>query len=233
MIDPKDITGLVLAGGEGRRMGGVDKGLQSFLGIPLALHALRRLQPQVGVIALNANRNEAQYHAFCVPVWADAKPDAPSDGPSRESRDSSRYAGPLAGVHAGLAQCTTPWLVTVPCDTPWFPVDLVASLAAAVGDSDIAMAWAPDAATAAVTAATSQMHVALQPQPVFCLLKKSLLPQLTAFLRAGGRKVGAWTQQQSCMPVHFDGPRHGLAFGNANTIEELALLEAWAAQPGD
>ena len=114
MIDTKDITGLILAGGRGSRMGGVDKGLQNHLGMPLAMHALLRLGPQVGEIMINANRNLGAYEAMGVPVWPDTLPD---------------YAGPLAGFLAGLEHCETPYLVTVPCDSPLFPDDLVQRLA--------------------------------------------------------------------------------------------------------
>ena len=113
-IAREDITGLVLAGGRGSRMGGVDKGLQNHHGVPLAMHALLRLAPQVGSTMINANRNLAAYESMGVPVWPDALPD---------------YAGPLAGFLAGLERCETPWLVTVPCDSPLFPDDLVARLA--------------------------------------------------------------------------------------------------------
>ena len=105
-IDRQQITGLVLAGGRGSRMGGVDKGLQNHQGVPLALHALLRLQPQVGEVMINANRNLGAYESMGVPVWPDAQADFP---------------GPLAGVLAGLERCETPYLVTVPCDTPNFP----------------------------------------------------------------------------------------------------------------
>ncbi|MDH4289863.1 MAG: molybdenum cofactor guanylyltransferase, partial [Aquincola sp.] len=109
MIAPADITGLVLAGGRGSRMGGVDKGLQNHRGLPLAMQALLRLQPQVGHLMVNANRNLGAYEAFGAPVWPD-----PIEG----------YAGPLVGFLAGLEHCETPWLVTVPCDTPDFPTEL-------------------------------------------------------------------------------------------------------------
>ena len=105
-----DITGLVLAGGRGSRMGGVDKGLQLHHGIPLARHALDRLAPQVNRLMLNANRNLGVYESMGVPVWPDEEPD---------------YPGPLAGMLSGLAHCETAYLVTVPCDTPNFPLDLV------------------------------------------------------------------------------------------------------------
>src|SRR4051812_48241666 len=129
MIPKEDISGIVLAGGRGSRMGGADKGLQNFRGMPLALHTLLRLQPQVGEAMVNANRNLGAYESFGVPVWPDALAD---------------YAGPLAGFLVGLERCETPYLVTVPCDTPLFPHDLVARLAEALEreDADIAMAAA-------------------------------------------------------------------------------------------
>src|SRR5665811_610940 len=137
-------------------MGGVDKGLQTLYGIPLALHALTRLQlgGAVGSIAINANRNLAAYESFGVPVWPDGLAD---------------YAGPLAGFLTGLEHCETPFLVTVPCDTPLLPLDLVARLAAALEaeNADIAMAAAPEPG--------KDGQVCLRPQPVFCLLRIELL----------------------------------------------------------
>ena len=126
-IASQDITGLVLAGGRGSRMGGVDKGLQNFQGLPLALHTLMRLSHQVGETMINANRNLAAYEAFGAPVW----PDTLSD-----------HAGPLAGFLTGLERCETPYLLTVPCDTPWFPTDLAERMAQALSGSDQAIAMA-------------------------------------------------------------------------------------------
>jgi molybdopterin-guanine dinucleotide biosynthesis protein A len=197
----KDITGLILAGGRGSRMGGADKGLQKFNGVPLALHALLRLQPQVGETMINANRNLAAYESFGVPVWPDALPD---------------YAGPLAGFLAGLEQCETEWLVTVPCDTPLFPQDLVARLSAAAQDqqADIAMASAPEE------------DGQLRPQPVFCLLRRDLMESLVRFTHGGGRKIDAWTAQHRTVVVPFDRPGDERAFFNANTLADLRGLES-------
>ena len=195
MIDPRDITGLVLAGGLGSRMGGVDKGLQLLHGMPMAEHALRRLQEQVGSTAINANRNIALYEAFACPVWPDALPDHP---------------GPLAGFLAGLARCETPYLLTVPCDSPLFPTDLTARLAQALVEqqADIAMAATVEGG-------------ALQVQPVFCLLKQSLRGSLQAFIESGQRKIDRWTALHRCVVVRFDDAQ---AFANANTLRELAAL---------
>lgn len=196
MIDCADITGLVLAGGRGSRMGGVDKGLQDHGGVPLALHALQRLGPQVGTSMINANRNLGVYEAFGVPVCADAVAD---------------YAGPLAGFLAGLAHCRTPYLVTVPCDSPLFPDDLVARLGAALvaADAEIAMA------------ATVEDGV-LQVQPVFCLMRVGVADNLRRFTQGGQRKIDRWTAQHRCIEVPFDDAH---AFANANTLDELARLQ--------
>ncbi len=195
-MDTRDITGLVLAGGRGSRMGGVDKGLQPHRGTTLVQHALDRLRPQVGRLAINANRNLDTYAALGVPVWPDALADFP---------------GPLAGMLAGLEHCDTGWLATVPCDTPDFPVDLVARLAQAVraDDAEIAMA-------------ATRGPEGVQVQPVFCLLQRSLRASLAEFMRSGQRKVDRWTARHRCVQVVFDDAD---AFYNANTPDELAHLQ--------
>jgi molybdopterin-guanine dinucleotide biosynthesis protein A len=207
LITPQDITGLILAGGRGSRMGGVDKGLQTFNGLPLALHTLMRLQlgGGVGHVMVNANRNLAVYEAFGAPVWPDGLAD---------------YAGPLAGFLTGLEQCETPFLVTVPCDTPLLPLDLVPRLAQALeaAGADIAMAAAPE------TGKEGQVQV--RTQPVFCLLRVTLLESLLQFTQAGGRKIDAWTARQHTVIVPFDQPGDDpRAFCNTNTLAELRQLE--------
>ena len=204
-MDPQDITGLILAGGRGSRMGGADKGLQNFNGLPMALHTLMRLQMQVGQVIINANRNLSAYESFAVPVW----PDVLSD-----------YAGPLAGFLTGLERCETPYLVTVPCDTPLFPMDLVSRLALALEDAraDIAMASAPET--------DAQGHTRVRTQPVFCLMRADLLESLAAFTQSGGRKIDAWTAQHNTVIVPFNSSTDDTrAFFNANTLEELQQLE--------
>lgn len=204
MIHISDITGLILAGGRGSRMGGVDKGLQNFNGMPLALHTLLRLSPQVGEVMVNANRNLSAYESFGAPVWPDGLAD---------------YAGPLAGFLTGLERCETPWLVTVPCDTPLFPQDLVQRLAdaAAREDADIAMVSAPE---------DGPQGRQLRPQPVFCLLRVTLMESLVAFTHGGGRKIDAWTALHKTVLVPFDAPGDDArAFFNANTLAELHQLE--------
>lgn len=205
MIRSSDITGLVLAGGRGSRMGGIDKGLQKFRDTPMALNALLRLQLQagdlIGDLMVNANRNLAAYEAFGHPVWPDSLPD---------------YAGPLAGFLTGLAHCETPYLLTVPCDTPLFPLDLAQRLAAAFDE--------PTTEIAMVSAREGDAD--LRTQPVFCLLRADLLPSLTAFTQAGGRKIDRWTGQHRTVVVPFDQPGDDpQAFFNANTLAELQSLE--------
>lgn len=205
MIHTHEITAIVLAGGRGSRMGGVDKGLQNFNGTPMALHTVMRLQMQagnlVGELMVNANRNLAAYEAFGAPVW----PDTLSD-----------YAGPLAGFMTGLERCETPYLLTVPCDTPLFPLDLAQRLAQAFEDDSTEIAMA----------AALEDDGQLRTQPVFCLMRVELLESLVAFTQAGGRKIDRWTDQHKTVIVPFnqpgDDPR---AFCNANTLHELHALE--------
>jgi molybdopterin-guanine dinucleotide biosynthesis protein A len=201
MIDKDQVTGVILAGGRGSRMGGADKGLQNFRGMPMAMFTFMRLAPQVGELMINANRNLAAYESFGVPVW----PDSLSD-----------YPGPLAGFLTGLERCETDYLVTVPCDTPLFPQDLVARLGEALEreDAEIAMA------------AAREEDGQSRAQPVFSLLKRELMESLVRFTHGGGRKIDAWTAQHRTVLVPFDreGDDAG-AFRNANTLAELHRLE--------
>jgi molybdenum cofactor guanylyltransferase len=210
-IAHSDITGLVLAGGRGSRMGGIDKGLQNFRGMPLARHALLRLGGQVGRLVLNANRNLEVYADFGAPVWRDA---------------IAGHAGPLAGFLAGLERCETPFLLTVPCDAPLFPLDLASRLGSAllVDDAEIAMAAAPEEGLVPGARPT------LAAQPVFCLLRITLRDSLLQFIRQGGRRVGQWTGLHRTALVPFDrsgDPPH--AFFNANTLADLKALQAQGA----
>jgi molybdopterin-guanine dinucleotide biosynthesis protein A len=195
-IATADITGLVLAGGRGSRMGGVDKGLQDYLGRPLAQHALKRLAPQVGGIMINANRNLSAYRSMGAPVWPDELLD---------------YPGPLAGMLAGLAHCETPYLATVPCDTPNFPLDLVEQLARGLEDIDADMA----------TAYTREGEK-LFAQPVFCLMKTSLQDSLNSFVNSGQRKTGLWAREHRNAQVVFE---DDAGFVNVNTLIELEQLQ--------
>lgn len=201
VIQPVDITGLILAGGRGSRMGGVDKGLQLYLGLALAEHALQRLAPQVGKVMINANRNLSAYQSMGVPVWPDEVPD---------------YSGPLAGMLAGLAHCDTPYLASVPCDTPNFPRDLVTELARGLAaiDGDMATAY-------------TREDGRLFAQPVFCLMKVSLIDSLIAFVKSGQRKTGLWAQQHRSAQVVFE---EDAAFFNINTLIELEQSQKDAHQ---
>jgi molybdopterin-guanine dinucleotide biosynthesis protein A len=204
-IEPQDITGLILAGGRGSRMGGVDKGLQNFNGIPLALHTLMRLGPQVESVMVNANRNLSAYESFGAAVWPDASAD---------------FAGPLSGFLVGLERAETPYVLTVPCDTPRLPLDLAKRLAEALvrEDADIAMAAAPET--------DEHGQIQIRTQPVFCLMKIELSESLVKFTHAGGRKIDAWTAQHNTVVVPFDAAGDDpLAFANVNTLTELQALE--------
>jgi molybdopterin-guanine dinucleotide biosynthesis protein A len=199
------VTALILAGGRGSRMGGLDKGLQNFHGLPLALQTLMRLQAQSRPpqeILVNANRNLAAYEAFGAAVWPDSL-----DG----------YAGPLAGFLTGLEHCQTPLLLTVPCDTPLFPLDLLERMQDALlaQNADMAMAAAPEE------------DGRVRAQPVFCLMRAELHESLLTFTRDGGRKIDAWTALHTCVQVPFDRPGDlAHAFFNANSLAQLQQLES-------
>ena len=200
-MDSADITGVILAGGRGSRMGGADKGLQNFRGMPMAMFTLMRLGPQVGEVMINANRNLSAYESFGIPVWPDSLAD---------------YAGPLAGFLTALEHCETEYLVTVPCDTPLFPQDLVARLGEALerDGADIAMA------------AAREEDGQVRAQPVFSLMKRELMESLIRFTHEVGRKIDAWTAQHRTVLVPFDRPGDDAsAFFNANTLAELHKLE--------
>lgn len=198
---PEQITGLILAGGRGSRMGHVDKGLQPFRGKVMASHVVARLAPQVGAVAINANQNLEKYEAFGVPVWPD---------------DLQGFEGPMAGLETGLRRCTTDYLVTAPCDSPFLPTDLVARLSAALeaNGADLALAETeePDDSGA----------MRIQPHPVFALVKKSALPHLAAFLATGGRRMDGWYGAIKVVRVRFD---DASAFRNINTMSELQQFE--------
>ena len=197
-MTPPKITALILAGGRGSRMGSVDKGLQLFKGMPMVAHVLERMSPQVDEVIINANRSIEQYAAFGHRVVPDT-----IDG----------FAGPLAGLHVGLMQATTPLLVTAPCDSPFLPLDLVTRLHTAmeVGNVDLAVAKTYD-----------QVH------PVFCLVKRDLEPHLREFLASGQRKIDKWYATLRVVEVQFDDQES--AFANINTEAELRELESARAK---
>ena len=168
------ITGVVLAGGLGRRMGGTDKGLQELRGQPMVHWVIKRLAPQVDELLINANQNGERYAAFGHRVVPDQIPG---------------FAGPLAGLHAALATATHPLVATAPCDSPFLPADLISRLFSALTAAD---------ADLAVTKTFDQAH------PVFCLCRRSVLPHLTEFLESGGRKVDRWYSTLNIVEVAFD-----------------------------
>ena len=190
-----DITGLILAGGRGSRMGSIDKGLAPLSGLAMVQHVLARLKPQVQSLLISANQNTDAYAAFGVSVWPDAMPG---------------FAGPLAGLQTGLMHCETPYLVTAPCDSPFLPTDLVERLSAAL------LTESADLAVAVTGAADAR-----QSHPVFCLTKVLVLPHLTAFLESGGRKIEHWYATLRVVEVHF---ANEAAFRNINTLVELREL---------
>ncbi|HEY8119625.1 MAG TPA: molybdenum cofactor guanylyltransferase MobA [Methylophilaceae bacterium] len=168
------ISGIVLAGGLGRRMGGVDKGLLNFLGKPMVAHVIARLQPQVDEILINANREIERYATFGHAVIQD---------------DITGFAGPLAGLHKGMSEAKHAYVLTVPCDSPLLPMDLADRLMHSLIQHD---------ADLAVAKTGSQAH------PVFCLCRKALLPNLENFLQQGGRKIDAWYGALEVVEVSFN-----------------------------
>lgn len=175
-------------------MGGTDKGLQAFNGAPLALNALFKIQPQVAEVCINANRNIGVYEGFGVPIVCDTFPDFP---------------GPLAGFHAGLINTNLPYLMTIPCDVPRFPANLVECMAQAFEDK-------PDLEL--VVARTEG-----KAQPVFCLMSTQVIGSLETFLRSGQGKIDRWYDQLNITHVDFENPKE---FHNLNTLEELQQFEA-------
>lgn len=170
----RDITGVILAGGQGRRMGGVDKGLQLLDGRPLVQWVLERLAPQVGTVLISANQNLERYAEFGCPVLPDRV---------------AGFAGPLAGLHAALGAAETPLLMTAPCDSPFLPTDLVQRLRLALDSEN---------AELAVPRTGDRAHRA------FSLVRRDAWPKLDAFLASGERKVGLWHASLKIAVVAFD-----------------------------
>jgi molybdopterin-guanine dinucleotide biosynthesis protein A len=181
------VSGIVLAGGLGRRMGGVDKGLQPLRGKPLVQWAIERLAPQVDELLINCNQNLDAYARFGYRLVPD---------------EVGGFAGPLAGLHAGLKAASHPLIVTVPCDSPFLPHDLVRRLREHIGERQLAVA-----------------KTGGRPQPVFSLATKEVLANLERFLAGGGRKVDSWYAGLQAVEVSFDDEAD--AFLNINTLEEL------------
>jgi len=192
-----DITGLIVAGGRGSRMGSVDKGLQVFRGASLIQHVMQRFAPQVQTLLINANQNLDIYEGFGVPILPDA---------------ILGFAGPLAGLQTGLIHSTTPYLAMVPCDSPFLPNDLVQRLRTGLeeGAADLSVVITGDVLR-------HQVH------PVFCLMKATVLPELTSFLQSGERKMQDWIASLNIAKVHFP---DDAAFRNINTLDDLRNFEA-------
>lgn len=198
---PAKLTGLVLAGGRGTRMGGVDKGLQTLHGEPLALHVIKRLAAQTEALLISANRHPEVYAALGAPFGATVVADTLADFP-----------GPLAGLLAGLRAARTAFVLSAPCDSPGLPGDLAARLMQALD------AQQADIATVTTVDANGKTSI----HPVFALLRTSLADDLSAFLEAGERKVRAWYARHKTVEVAFPDER---AFYNINSLQELADLE--------
>ena len=198
-IDVAHIHAVILAGGEGRRMGGVDKGLALFQGQPLVQRAAQRLGASVAKVSVSANRNAALYRALGYDVFDDGMLD---------------YEGPLGGVLAALRRCTAPYLAILPCDVPFFPVDLVSVLANKLSRStaNIAMPL------------VTQADGAVFPDPVFMVMRASVLPDLEAYFAAGGRKITTWAGKAGLALVAFDAPQHAAQFEDADTLAALQNL---------
>ena len=214
-----EVTGVILAGGRGQRMGGLDKGLQPFLGQRLIDHAVDRLKPQVDRLLIVANRHMDIYSELGCPVVNDAsvgpagrlgEPQAAPDAPLR-------FEGPMAGLLAGLKASKTPWLATVPCDSPFFPLNLVERLLSVARQQGTSLA---------VAATQGNKGVALQ--PVFLLMQADMQAPLAQYLRSGRRRLTDWLTEQKASQVLFDQPD---AFANANSLDDLGDLTRKAGRP--
>ena len=197
MTSSKDITGLILAGGQAQRMGGIDKGLIPFHEKPLIESAIAKLKPQVQTIVINANRNITKYAGYGYPVIMDETPD---------------FSGPLAGFSAGLKACKTPYLLTVPCDSPLLPNNLAQNLSDEMERGDFQLVYA----------SSKEADGKVWAQPVFCLMRANLQDSLASFLLKGDLKIDRWFKELRSSTVIFDDPQ---VFANVNTPEELKSLE--------
>lgn len=186
------VSAIILAGGQANRMGGAGKGLVPLHGKPLVQYVIERLTPQVGEVLVNANLELERYEAFGLPVLKDEHAD---------------FIGPLAGFALGLKHCKHDYLLTVPCDSPLLPEDLTSRLMKSLVDKK---------ADIAVAKSAGHTH------PVFCLMKKTVLPSLRTFLDQGERKVSAWQKSLTYIEVEFNDCSE--AFVNLNTFEELEAL---------
>ncbi|MEO6697230.1 MAG: molybdenum cofactor guanylyltransferase MobA, partial [Gammaproteobacteria bacterium] len=162
LLRAPSITGVILAGGRARRMNGLDKGLLEFAGKPLVEHALTRLAPQVSRLMINANRNHARYTSYGVPLVID---------------ELEGYCGPLAGMYSAMGATQTDYIVTIPCDSPLIPDDLVQRMMAALIRENAVLCTA---------------HDGRRLQPIYALMPRALSGDLHSYLMSGGRKVEDW-----------------------------------------
>ncbi len=175
----KDVTGLILAGGRGERMGGADKGWVVHEGRPLIVSVVERFAPQVGSLLISANRNIERYAALGTVVQDDSALNEP-------------FGGPLIGILSGLRHARTEWVATVPCDAPYLPLDLVQRLMTALS---------VDGAPAACVRINDRL------QPVFALVSTKLTDDLASAIAAGERAIHRWLESLSVLPVDFDDAR--------------------------
>jgi molybdenum cofactor guanylyltransferase len=191
---PSDITGIILAGGRGSRMGGVDKGLVELAGRPLIEWVLDALAPQVGALLINANRHREIYARYGLPVIADLDPG---------------FNGPLAGMLSAMRAARTDWILTVPCDGPLLPPDLASALIASLVSGDASLATVTEG---------DRIH------PVYALMPVSLEPALSADLAAGTRRVADWVARQGPALANFsDRPQAFSNINSAEEVTGLAL----------
>lgn len=206
-IPLKSITGLILAGGRGSRMGGVDKALQIFQHQTLLEHVITRLKPQVSSIMINANQQHAVYAQYGYRVFADHLPN---------------FAGPLAGMATAWDFCETDYLLTAPCDSPFLPQDLAQVLATGFNKRLGATTEPNTLATIAATAPTDTNEAQLSLHPVFCLMHKSAAPALKQFVNEGGSKMRIFFETIKAEAIVFDDAE---AFVNLNTLQDLRAYE--------
>ena len=193
-ISSNNITGVILAGGQARRMQGQDKGLVLLNNKPMIEYVIDILKPQVATLLINANRNHEKYSEYGFDIVSD---------------ELSGYCGPLAGMASALNNTNTSYMITVPCDSPFIPDDLVQRLTAALAseDADISVA-----------------HNGERLQPVFCLIKKDLMSSMNEFLSNDERKIDKWFNQHKLAIADFsDIPQ---TFDNLNTFEDIKVIEA-------
>lgn len=188
------VTGVILAGGLGRRMDNRDKGLVLYKGQPLVSYAIAAMKKRAGCTVINANRNIQEYQQFDLPVICD---------------QTDNYAGPLAGVLAGMAFADSGVLLVMPCDTPFVKAEHLDKLLSSLVDNlaDIAVAFDGE-----------RLH------PVFLALKTNLKASLQNYLQSGRRKVETWLDQHNTVRVDFSGDKD--IFTNINSLAELAELES-------